>query len=161
MTCGVVDFWSPAGTSVWFHPGWDVAGSPVHYGLNSNRRQIVAWMEPSKSSDTVLTLEFNEMVSTLNKVVRDLIVADCTDPGMGSSLMWTVPARLDQTHPSASVSSHDVRRSRGTWNSHSLQDGRAGKGDSSRWHQFAKSLRNSAMSDIATTDVRSFSLGNR
>ena len=43
----------------------------------------------------------NEMISSPNKVVvpltKDLIVANCTEHGMGTSLMWTVSTRLDQT----------------------------------------------------------------
>ena len=61
----------------------------------------------TKAGDTELTLriksicktlETNEMMSTLNKVVltltKDLIVADSIDLDVGASLVWTAPSRI-------------------------------------------------------------------
>ena len=69
------------------------------------------------------------MMSTLIQVAmpptKDLIVANCSHPGVAASLMWADPTRLDQTQTSASDYSRDVQRIRGTWKSHSSDDGGA------------------------------------
>ena len=120
---------SATSTSVCFNPRgtWLGAGS---LWTEPHRGQIASWMEPMVLSDTSVnfedkinceTLEANEMMTTLNKVVMPLTNR--------VTFMWTVPTRLDQTQPSASGSSHDVRRTRGKWKRYSSEDGRAWNGN--------------------------------
>ena len=69
------------------------------------------------------------------------MAAHSTDPSVGAGLKRTVSTRLDQTQPSASGSSHDVRGTRdfcGKWKMHATDDGGAWEGDwknpSSDWN---------------------------
>ena len=52
-------------------------------------------MSTLKLQSVCETLEANEMLSTLNKVVmlfkKDRITADCWDPSVGASLLCTAP----------------------------------------------------------------------
>ena len=69
------------------------------------------------------------------------MAANSTDPSAGAGLMRTVSTRLDQTQPSASGSSHDVRGTRdfcGKWKSHAWQGDWKNTWSDWNWARYAK-----------------------